>query len=67
MCACRYWVGPCAGLEWLVRYLPLPLLDWFVYKSFGIAKLEPDMRRNAGLIRLEAAQQQQQAPPAVGS
>jgi hypothetical protein len=51
-----------------VRYLLLPLLDWFVYKSFGIAKLEPDMRRNAGLIRLEAAQQQQQqAPPAVAS
>lgn len=52
----RYWVGPCAGIEWLVRYLPLPLQDWLVYKSFNLAALEPVLAENAAALR--RAQQQ---------
>jgi hypothetical protein len=48
---CRYWVGPCAGAEWLVRYLPLGLQDWLVYRSMGLVKLEPVLKSNAAALR----------------
>lgn len=53
MLSCRYWVGPCAGMEWLLRYLPLPLQDWLVYRSLGMTQLEPVVRENAAQLRTQ--------------
>lgn len=44
-------MGPCAGIEWVVRYLPLALQDWLVYKSFNLAALEPVLAENAAALR----------------
>lgn len=48
-------MGPCAGLEWLVRYLPLPIQDWLLYRSLGLGKLEPVLLQNAQTLRTQQA------------
>lgn len=54
-CLCRNWVGPCAGLEWLVRYLPLSVQDWLLYRSLGLGRLEPVLLENAAALRKQPA------------
>lgn len=44
-CYCRYWVGPCAGKEWLLRYIPLWLQDRLAYKVMGLSVLAPAMKQ----------------------
>ncbi|WIA36243.1 hypothetical protein OEZ86_007575 [Tetradesmus obliquus] len=37
----RYWVGPCAGVEWLLRFFPLWLQDRLAFKAMGLHQLRP--------------------------
>ncbi|GBF97696.1 NADPH-dependent 1-acyldihydroxyacetone phosphate reductase-like [Raphidocelis subcapitata] len=43
----RVWIGRCAGLEWLPRWLPAPLRDRALAKALAINELEPELRANA--------------------
>eukprot|EP00775_Hariotina_reticulata_P004497 gene4497-4750_t len=43
----RYWVGPCAGIEWLVRWLPLWLQDRLAAKAFGLSNMQATLPANA--------------------
>lgn len=51
----RNWVGPCAGLEWVVRYLPPCVQDYLLYRSLGLGKLEPVLLENAAALRKQPA------------
>jgi hypothetical protein len=48
--ACRYWIGQCAGTEWLARFLPLWLADWLLYRAMGLAATEPVLLSNAAAL-----------------
>jgi len=43
----RYWVGPCAGSEWMVRWLPLWLQDRLAAKAFGLNAMRATLLTNA--------------------
>jgi hypothetical protein len=36
-----------------VRYLPLWLQDWLVYRSFNLVQLEPVLVQNAATLRMQ--------------
>lgn len=36
-----YWVGPCAGLEWLLRFFPRCLQDRLAAKAMGLQNIRP--------------------------
>lgn len=47
---CSYWIGQCAGTEWLARFLPLWLADWLLYRAMGLAATEPVLLSNAAAL-----------------
>jgi hypothetical protein len=51
VCANRCWVGPCAGIEWAIRFFPAWLQDSLTARAMGLVTLTPVLQQNAAALR----------------
>lgn len=52
----RCWVGPCAGIEWALRFFPAWLQDALTARAMGLLTLTPVLQQNAAALRTHRQQ-----------